>query len=104
MVVAVAVAVAVAEKNTTTHGKKKRKNETKSVKFRFGELSICRICAESRDLGPEHGFRACSLKNKGKKLDFHMSGVKKTKKQVENLDEIGQNLVSRALNDTEKIR
>ena len=37
---------------------------TKSVKFGFGELSICRICAESRDLGPEHGFRACSFKNK----------------------------------------
>ena len=39
---------------------------TKSVKFGFGELSICRICAESRDLGPEHGFRACSLKKDSK--------------------------------------
>jgi len=44
---------------------------TKSVKFGFGELSICRICAESRDLGPEHGFRACSFKNKRKKSIFH---------------------------------
>ena len=35
------------------------------------ELSICRICAESRDLEFGHGFRACSFKNKRKKLDFH---------------------------------
>ena len=28
-------------------------------------------CSKSRDLGPEHGFKACSLKNKGKKLDCH---------------------------------
>ena len=42
------------------------------VKFGFGELSISRICAESRDLGPEHGCRACSLENKGNKLDFHI--------------------------------
>ena len=54
-------------------------------------------CSKSRDLGPEHGFRACSLKNKGKQLDFHIFGVKKNKKQVDNLDEIGQMLVSRAL-------
>ena len=78
MVVAVAVAVAVAKKNTKTD-EKKRKNVTKSVKFRFGELSICRICPEPRDLGPEHGFRACSFKNKGKQLDFHTFGVNKTK-------------------------
>ena len=44
---------------------------TKSVKFGFGELSICRICAESRDLQSGHGFRACSFKNKRKKLNFH---------------------------------
>ena len=44
---------------------------TKSVKFGFGELSICWICAESRDLQSGHGFRACSFKNKRKKLDFH---------------------------------
>ena len=36
-------------------------------------------CSKSRDLGPEHGFRACSFKNKGKKLDFHILGVKTTK-------------------------
>ena len=44
---------------------------TKSVKFGFGELSICRICAESRDLQSGHGFRACSCKHKRKKLNFH---------------------------------
>ena len=44
---------------------------TKSVKFGFGELSIGRICAESRDLQSEHGFRACSFKNIRSKLDFH---------------------------------
>ena len=46
---------------------------TKSVKFGFGELSISRICSESRDLGPENGFRACSFKNKRKKSDVHTS-------------------------------
>ena len=55
-------------------------------------------CSKSRDLGPEHGFRACSFKNKGNKLDFHIFGVqkmkkKKTKKQMKKLDEIGQTLV-----------
>ena len=44
---------------------------TKSVKFGFCELSICRICAESRDLQSGHGFRACSFKNKRTKLKFH---------------------------------
>ena len=41
-------------------------------------------CSKSRDLGPEHGFRAFSFKNKRKKLDFHENvkfwGVKKAKK------------------------
>ena len=41
-------------------------------------------CSKSRDLGPEHGFRTCSFKNKGKTLDFHEQvgfwGVKKPKK------------------------
>ena len=61
-------------------------------------------CSKSRDLGPEHGFRACSLKNKGKKSDFHIFGGQKTNKIREKLDEIGQILVPRALNDTKKIR
>ena len=39
-------------------------------------------CSKSRDLGPGHGFRACSFKNKGTKLDFHILGVKKTKKKL----------------------
>ena len=41
-------------------------------------------CSKSRDLGPEHGFKACSFENKGKKLDCHervgFVGVKKLKK------------------------
>ena len=83
---------------------KKRKNETKSVKFRFGELSICRICAESRDLGPEHGFRACSFKNEREKLDFHVLGGHKTKKKTKHWNEICQILVSGALDRTKSIR
>ena len=51
---------------------------TKSVKFGFGELSISQICAESRDLGPEHGFRGCSFENIRKKLDVHTSWDQKT--------------------------
>ena len=51
---------------------------TKSVKFGFGELSISRICAESRDLQSGHGFRACSLKDQRKKLDLHFVGSTKT--------------------------
>ena len=65
---------------------------TKSVKFGFGELSIGRICAESRDLGPEHGFRACSFKNKRKKLDFHTFWDQKTEKNgkvVRNSSKLG---------------
>ena len=57
---------------------------TKSVRFGRTELLFVFPCSKSRDLGPEHGFRACSLKNKGKKLDFHEKvgfwGVKKPKK------------------------
>ena len=49
------------------HGSNHKKSRpcflTKSVTFGFGALSIGQICAESRDLGPEHGFTACSLKN-----------------------------------------
>ena len=77
---------------------------TKSVKFGFGELSICRICAESRDLQSGHGFRACSFKNKRKKLDFHTFGGQKNEKKSENLNEIGQILVSGALDRTKSIR
>ena len=61
-------------------------------------------CSKSRDLGPEHGFRACSFKNKGKKSDFHIFGGQKTNKIRGKLNEIGQILVPRALNDTKKIR
>ena len=54
---------------------------TKSVKFGFGELSISQICAESRDLQSGHGFRACSFKNKRKKLDFHTCWDQTTEKK-----------------------
>ena len=74
-----------------------------SVKFGFGELSICRICAESRDLQSGHGFRACSLKDKGKQLDFHIFGVNQNKTKRTKNDEIGQMLVSRALDDTKTV-
>ena len=61
-------------------------------------------CSKSRDLDPEHGFKACPFKNKGKKLDFHIFGGKKTNKIRETLNEIGQMLVSRALDRTKKMR
>ena len=60
-------------------------------------------CSKSRDLGPAHGFRACSFKNKGKTLDFHIFGVKQTKKS-EILYEISQSLVYGALDDPKKMR
>ena len=44
------------------------------------------------------------FKNKGKKSDFHVFGGQKTNKIREQLNEIGQILVPRALNDTKKIR
>ena len=44
------------------------------------------------------------LKLKGKKLDFHILGVKKTKRKLNKNDEIGQMLVSGALDDTKKMR
>ena len=55
---------------------------TKSVLLGRTELSICRICAESRDLQSEHGFEACSLKHKGKRLDFHTFGGQKSEKKT----------------------
>ena len=57
-------------------------------------------CGKSRDLGPEHGFRACSLKNKWKKLDFSYVWAQKNETKIEKLNEIGQMLVSGALDRT----
>ena len=58
---------------------------TKSVGFGRTELLFFFPCSKSRDLGPGHCFRACSFKNKGKKVDFHETfglwGVKKPKKK-----------------------
>ena len=48
--------------------------DTKSVRFGRTELSISRTGGESRDLEIGHGFRACSFKSNGKKLDFHTLG------------------------------
>ena len=48
-------------------------------------------CSKSRDLGPEHGFRACSFKNKGKKLDFHVFGGHKMKKKTKKNEKVGRN-------------
>ena len=49
---------------------------TKSVRFGRTELLFFFLCSKSRDLGPEHGFRACSFENKRNKLDFHIFGCK----------------------------
>ena len=70
----------------------------------FGEVSICRICAESRDLQSGHGFRACSFKTKGNMPDFHTVWGEQTKQKRKTIDEIGRMLVPGALNDTKKIR
>ena len=64
------------------------------------------IESSRRDLGPEHGFRACSFKNKGKKLDFQQKsdfGGSKNQKKTKKWNEIGQILVSGALDDTKTI-
>ena len=109
MVVAVAVAVAVAEKNTKTHGKNGKMKVATFFCHQVGQIWSYRAviffpCSKSRDLQSGHGFRACSLKNKGEKLDFHIFGGHKTNKIKEKFDEIGQILIPRALNDTKKIR
>ena len=76
---------------------------TKSVKFGFGELLIGLICAESQDLGPEHGFRACTFEDINKKLDCHTFWINKVKK-TEQWDELGRILVPRALNRSKTMR
>ena len=77
---------------------------TKSVKFGFGELSIGRICPESRDLGPGHGFRACSFENIREKLDFHTFCAPNSWKKTEKRDELGRIVVTGALNRSQKMR
>ena len=58
--------------------------------------------APSRDLEFEHGFRACSFKIKRNKSDFHIVGGQQKQKKCKN-DEMGQILVSVALDDTKTI-
>ena len=60
-----------------------------------------------RNLAFGHGFRACSSKDKRKKLHFQILGStkpkQKTKNKMKTNDEIGQTLVSGALDDTKTI-
>ena len=52
---------------------------TKSVRFGRTELFFFLFLESSSwDLQSEHGFRACSSKNKGNKLDFHIFGGRAT--------------------------
>ena len=69
---------------------------TKSVKFKSFEVFFRPIESSRRDLQSEHGFEACSLKNKGKMLDFLSFGGQKSEKKTKKFDEIGQILVSGA--------
>ena len=83
-------------------GRKKWNSEpcffTKSVGRRFQELSFGVSGCKLGDLAREMGPRAWFLKNKGKKLKKLLKKVKKKKrKKNEKFDEIGQKLVSGAL-------
>ena len=83
----VAVAVVVATKPPLSRSNRGRSHQvavepqpsfiTKSVKFRFGELSFGVSGSKSRDLQSWHGFRTCSLKNRRKILDLHSFWVVK---------------------------
>ena len=59
---------------------------TKSVKFRSFEVFLVPFESSRRDLESEHGFEACSLKNKGKIKErswiFILPGVKKVEKKL----------------------
>ena len=79
-------------------------NVTTSVRLGRTELLFFFLRSKSRDLGPGQGFRVGSFKNKGKQLDFHIFGVKKTTNSSKQIDEIGQMLVSGALDRPKKIR
>ena len=58
---------------------------TKSVKFKSFEVFLVPFESSRRDLESEHGFEACSLKNKGNNLDFHTFGGQKVKKKTKNI-------------------
>ena len=77
---------------------------TKSIKFGRTELSICRSCADSRDLQSEHGFRACSFKSKGKKLEFHTFGGETNATKSEKVERNRSIVGPGARNDTKAIR
>ena len=59
---------------------------TKSVKFRSFEVFLVPFESSRRDLESEHGFEACSLKNKGNNLDFRTFGGQQSEKKNEKLD------------------
>ena len=77
--------------------------------FRIARAALAFLCSGiliSR-LQSVHGFRACSLKDKRKQLDFIFLGFKKRTKnetKMKNLHDIGQIVASRALDDTKKMR
>ena len=85
----VAVAVVVATKPPLSRSNRGRSHQvavepqpcfvTKSVKFRFGELSFGASGSKSRDLQSGHGFRTCSLKTQRENEFSYISGGEKTK-------------------------
>ena len=54
---------------------------TKSVRFRSFDVFLVPFESSRRDLESEHGFEACSLKYKGKVLDFHAFGGQTSEKK-----------------------
>ena len=62
---------------------------TKSVRFRFPELSPELLGSKSRDLAIKNGFRACFEKDKRKSKDFHTCW-EWTNEKIKICDEIGK--------------
>ena len=85
-------------------GRLKKDKNTKSATLFFhqvGQIWSYRVFLDAgwssrRDLQSEHGFEACSLKNKRKIKDFRTFGGQKSEKKTKKFDEIGQILVSGA--------
>ena len=85
-------------------GRLKKDKNTKSATLFFhqvGQIWSYRGLVDAgwssrRDLQSEHGFEACSLKNKGKIVGCLSFGCQKSGKKTEKFDEIGQVLVSGA--------
>ena len=99
-IVVVAVAVVVATKPPLSRSNSGRSHQvavepqpcfvTKSVNFRFCELSFGVSSSKSRDLQSGHGFRTCSLK-KQRKIGFtYSAGGKETKPVPLHRHKLGQ--------------